>query len=170
METVRAQTEKFERHLQPTPGIIEKQEQTRPENKIKQRIEQVEKTIKQSAEEVPEIPELTAELPPVVVLQEVEAAAERNLPIEGKLEKSHEIKDESAASQTFGATQVGRVLADLHQQTTAAHAAYGAAFQKEQLHSVASKASPVSYKQATLSGFWAGLFIALILIVMATVR
>lgn len=56
-----------------------------------------------------------------VHLKEIMKAAEVGEAIEGELEKRHEIKDEAGQAGAFAAS-VGQVLAQIHQQTQAAHA------------------------------------------------
>ncbi len=119
----------------------------------------------------PPLPEISPELAPIVVLQEVETAAEKNAPLEAAYELRSEVKDESLASQVQGATSVGAVLADIHKTTTTQHAAFSQALQAaptEDKQSVVSSGG--LYKKAAVSGFWTGLVIVAILIVITIVR
>ena len=166
METVKSRTQQFERRL----GVIQPAvEQIDANNQAGKAPEKLRHLPERPIEYQAKLPEISPEVTPIVVLQEVETAAERNVPLEASLEKRHEIKDEDAVSQQFGATSVGKVLADLHQQTTHQHAAFSQTLQDRTKLSSNLPVNPMMYKQAAQSGFWAGMAIAVTLIIMAVV-
>jgi hypothetical protein len=178
VESVRAQASAFEKRLRPVEPLEQKREHKAERQTVKATERAAELHNERYNHKPPEVPppllpEISPEVAPVVIMKEVEAAAEKNAPIEAAYEMRHEIKDEdSIMAQQQGAASVGVVLADLHQQTAAQHAAFSSALQEAQARdqAMAQIGQPTGmYKKAATSGFWAGVVITAILVVAGLV-
>lgn len=100
------------------------------------------------------------DIPPEVVLEQVEAAAEKDIPIEAVFEKRHEIKDEPDEKDKRSDTSLNNIgqlseqIANLAKTT--------AQMSKLQSHKPAkseAKSPKSMYAQAVTSGFWTALVI-----------
>lgn len=109
------------------------------------------------------------QLKPEVVISRVEDKVEKNEPIEQAFEKSHEAKQFDQQTNDVSAASVGTVLHDLknkdYKHVFSANIHVGSQSHNNTSHSVNRPST--GYKSAATSGFYAGLVIVAIMIVIA---